>query len=59
MKGLDKDESYLKYNTKSDFWYLGTSETYNNTRVKHTMKDLETSGFAEVFISPIFDIEEV
>lgn len=59
MKGLDEDESYLKYNTKSDFWYLGTSETYNNTRVKHTMKDLETSGFAEVFISPIFDIKEV
>ena len=59
MIGLDKDESYLKYNVKSDFWYLGTHETYKGTRVKHTMKELEKSGFAEVFTSPIFDIKEV
>lgn len=59
MIGLDKDESYLKYNTKSDFWYLGTDETYKNTRVKHTMKELEDNGFKEVFPSPLFDIIEV
>lgn len=59
MIGLDKDESYLKYNVKSDFWYLGTSETYKNTRVKHTMKELEKSGFKEVFPSPLFEITEV
>lgn len=59
MIGLDKDESYLKYNVKSDFWYLGTSETYKNTRVKHTIEELEKSGFKEVFPSPLFEIVEV
>lgn len=59
MIGLDKDESYLKYNIKSDFWYLGTNEKYNNTRVKHTIKELEDNGFKEVFPSPLFEIIEV
>lgn len=59
MIGLDKDESYLKYNIKSDFWYLGTNETYKNTRVKHTIKELEDNGFKEVFPSPLFEIVEV
>lgn len=59
MIGLDKDESYLKYNIKSDFWYLGTNEVYKNTRVKHTMKELEDNGFKEVFPSPLFEIVEV
>lgn len=59
MIGLDKDESYLKYNIKSDFWYLGTNETYKNTRVNHTIKELEDNGFKEVFPSPLFEIIEV
>lgn len=59
MIGLDKDESYLKYNIKSDFWYLGTHETYKNTRVNHTIKELEDNGFKEVFPSPLFEIVEV
>lgn len=59
MIGLDKDESYLKYNIKSDFWYLGTNEEYHNTRVKHTIKELEDNGFKEVFPSPLFEIIEV
>lgn len=59
MIGLEKDESYLKYNVKSDFWYLGTNETYKNTRVKHTIEELEKSGFKEVFPSPLFEIVEV
>lgn len=59
MIGLDKDESYLKYNMKFNFWYLGTSETYKYTRVKHTIEELEKSGFKEVFPSPLFEIKEV
>lgn len=59
MIGLEKDESYLKYNIKSDFWYLGTNEEYHNTIVKHTMKELEDNGFKEVFPSPLFEIVEV
>lgn len=59
MKGLDKDESYLKYNIKHNFWYLGTSETYKNTRVKHTIKDIKDNGFEDVLTSPLFEIEEV
>ena len=59
MIGLEKDESYLKYNVKSDFWYLGTNETYKDTRVKHTIEELEKSCFKEVFPSPLFEIVEV
>lgn len=59
MIGLEKNESYLKYNVKSDFWYLGTNETYKGTRVKHTIEELEKSGFKEVFPSPLFEIREV
>lgn len=59
MIGLEKDESYLKYNIKSDFWYLGTNEEYHNTIVKHTIKELEDNGFKEVFPSPLFEIIEV
>lgn len=59
MIGLDKDESYLKYNTKLEFWYLGTSETCKNARVKHTMKDLEDNGFKDVLTSTLFEIEEI
>lgn len=59
MVGIGNDDSYLKYNIKSDFWYLGTNETYKNTRVKHTMKELEDNGFKEVFPSPLFEIIEV
>ena len=59
MIGLVKNESYLKYNTESKCWYLGNSETYTNNIVKHTMKDLEDSGFKDVFPSPLFEITEV
>ena len=59
MIGLEKDESHLKYNIKHKFWYLGTSEEYRNTRVKHTIEELENSGFKEVFPSPLFEIIEV
>ena len=59
MIGLEKDESYLKYNIKSDFWYLGTNEEYHDTIVKHTIKELEDNGFKEVFPSPLFEIIEV
>ena len=59
MIGLVKSESYLKYNTESKCWYLGNSETYTNNIVKHTMKDLEDSGFKDVFPSPLFEIVEV
>lgn len=59
MIGLVESESYLKYNTESKCWYLGNSETYTNNIVKHTMKDLEDSGFKDVFPSPLFEIVEV
>mgnify|MGYP001739607199 CR=1 FL=1 len=59
MIGLVESESYLKYNTESICWYLGNSETYTNNIVKHTMKDLEDSGFKDVFPSPLFEIVEV
>lgn len=59
MVGLAKDESYLKYNTKSKRWYLGNSETYTDNIVKHRKEDLEKSGFKDILSNQLFEVEEV
>ena len=62
MKGIEEDNSHLKYNKNLEHWYFGSLFIYNNdvdTRTYHTRKELEEAGFGEVFDSPLFDVEEV
>lgn len=59
MKGLEIDETYLKFQSDSKYWYMGIMEEYQHTKAKHTRKELEEAGFGEVFNSPLFEVEEV
>lgn len=62
MKGIEEDNSHLKYNKNLEHWYFGSLFIYNNdvdTRTYHTRKELEEAGFGEVFDSPLFEVEEV
>lgn len=59
MKGLEIDETYLKFQSDSKYWYMGIMEEYPHTKAKHTRKELEEAGFGEVFNSPLFEVEEV
>ena len=49
---------YLSYFPDEDFWGLG-STGMKDIKTKHTRKELEDSGFGEVFNSPLFEVEEV
>jgi len=59
IKGIATSPNYLKYNTKSDNWFLSSRGESFPYRAKHTRKELEEVGFGEVFNSPLFEIEEV
>ena len=62
MKGIEDDNSYLKYNKNLEHWYFGSLFIYVNdvdTRTYHTRKELEESGFGEAFNSSLFEVEEV
>lgn len=59
MKGLEKDETYLKFQSNSKYWYMGIKEEYQHAKAKHTRKELEEAGFGEVFNSQLFEVEEV
>lgn len=58
-KGLGIDETYLKFQSDSKYWYMGIMEEYQHAKAKHTRKELEEAGFGEVFNSPLFEVEEV
>ena len=62
MKGIEGDNSYLKYNKNLKHWYFGSLFIYNNdvdTRTYHTLKELEDAGFGWVFDCPGMEVEEV
>ena len=58
IKGITTSPNYLKYNTKSDNWFLSSRGESFPYRAKHTRKELEEAGFSEVFNSPLFEVEE-
>lgn len=59
MKGITISPSYLKYNTKSDNWFLGGCEETLPYRTNHTRKQLEEAGFNWVFDCTVFEVKEV
>lgn len=59
MKGLEIDETYLKFQSDSKYWYMGIMEEYQHTKAKHTRKELEEAGFEWVFDCPGIEVEEV
>lgn len=59
MKGMVKNDRYLKYNKNISHWYFSGPSEYDEYRSKHTRKELEEAGFGEVFNSPLFEVEEI
>lgn len=58
LKGLGKNVEYLN-SMNGRYWVFSTLEENADYRTKHTRKELEDSGFGEVFNSPLFEVEEV
>lgn len=59
LKGIKSDKCYLNCVGNARNWIIGNDEGYAHIIVEHTRKELEYSGFGEVFDSPLFEIEEV
>ena len=59
FKGLEIDETYLKFQSDSKYWYMGIMEEYQHAKAKHTRKELEEAGFGWVFDCSGIEIEEV
>lgn len=58
MKGIDKT-SYLNHDILKQTWFFSIEHDGFTVRTHHTRKELEEAGFAEVFDSPLFEVEEV
>ena len=59
IKGIVSNFMVLKHNINEDTWYMSNKINYTDLKAYHTKKELEEAGFAEVFNSPLFEVEEV
>lgn len=59
MKGIVNALSFLSYHKKADIWTVTDKNNSDGHRAHHTRKELEESGFGEVFNSPLFEVLEV
>ena len=59
MKNIRKDHETLNCEKLSRIWSFSSEEETTLFKMKHTRKQLEEAGFAEVFNSPLFEVEEV
>ena len=59
FKNIQSGTRYLKYDGVIEKWYFGINQDSSAARLCHTKKELEEAGFAEVFDSPLFEVEEV
>lgn len=59
MIGITSGDDYLNYHIDNKRWYFDNNINGDTVRTYHTHKDLEESGFVDVFNSPLFEITEV
>lgn len=59
VKNIEKDCKYLKWNALQKYWYIGNGNNTADLRLQHTMENLQKGGFGDVFVNPLFTIEEV
>lgn len=59
MKGMASNFRFLKYNLSTKNCYMGNDSEIQHARLYHTRKELEETGFGEVFDSQLFEVEEV
>lgn len=59
MKGMVKNDRYLKYDKNISHWYFSGPSEYDEYRLKHTRKELEEAGFGWIFSCEGIEVEEV
>ena len=59
FKNIRKETRYLKYDRVVQNWYFGVEQYSKETKVYHTRKEIEDTGFGWVFDCPGVEIEEV
>ena len=59
VKNIGNDCKYLKWNSVQQYWYFGNGKNLDDIRLYHTLENLQKGGFGNVFVNPLFMIEEV
>lgn len=59
VKNIGDGWEYLKWNSVQQYWYFGNKEKLDGVRLYHTLENLQKGGFGNVFVNPLFTIEEV
>ena len=59
IKGVEEDNAFLNYYAPRNEWFMDSGCDMKDIRTFHTRKELEESGFGEVFNNPLFEVEEV
>lgn len=59
VKNIGDGWEYLKWNSVRQYWYFGNKERLDDVRLYHTLENLQKGGFGNVFVNPLFTIEEV
>lgn len=58
-KGIIAGNNFLNHCIPEEIWSFSSKTESTFYKTKHTRKELEESGFGEVFNSPLFEVEEV
>lgn len=59
VKNIGDGWEYLKWNSVQQYWYFGNKKRLDDVRLYHTLENLQKGGFGNVFVNPLFVIEEV
>ncbi|WP_414378952.1 DUF1642 domain-containing protein [Streptococcus parasanguinis] len=59
VKNIGDGWEYLKWNSVQRYWYFGNEKKPDDVRLYHTLENLQKGGFGNVFVNPLFTIEEV
>lgn len=59
VKNIGDGWEYLKWNSVQRYWYFGNKNRLDDVRLYHTLENLQKGGFGNVFVNPLFTIEEV
>lgn len=59
VKNIGNDCKYLKWNSVQQYWYFGNGKNLDDIRLYHTLENLQKGGFGNVFVNPLFTVEEV
>lgn len=59
VKNIGDGWEYLKWNSVRRYWYFGNKARLDDVRLYHTLENLQKGGFGNVFVNPLFEVEEV